>query len=87
MYHFKIVFGFGHSLYQIWHSLKNCGNFTLQNFKVVEENLELVVLFLLLPRAASVSEDLIAEPSEKIRMMTNPCTILSLDPKGMHTIL
>lgn len=62
--HFKIVIGFGDSLYQIGHSLKNSGNFTLQSFKVMKEILELLELFLILPVGVSLSEDLIVQPSE-----------------------
>lgn len=62
---FQIVFGFGDSLYQIWHSSKNCRNFIFQSFKVMMENLKLLGLFLVLPWESSLSEDLIVQPSEK----------------------
>ena len=60
------VFGFGDSLYQIWHSLKNWGNFMLQSFKIMMENLVLFGLFLLLLWGSSLSKDLFVQPSEKI---------------------
>ena len=78
-------FGFGDSLYQIWHSLKNWGNFILQSFKVMMENLVLFGLFLVLLWGSSLSKHLIVKPSEKIGMMTNPYTIWSLGSKDKHS--
>ena len=79
------VFGFGDSLYKIWHSLKNWGNLMLQSFKITMENLMLFGLFLLLLWGSSLSKDLFVQPSEKIGMMTNPYTIWSLGSKDKHS--
>lgn len=64
---------------QIWHSLKNCGYFTLQSLKVMQGSLELPELFLVLLEGASLAGDLIAQPSEKIGM-TNPLQNLKFGP-------
>lgn len=81
IYHFKIVFGFGDSLCSA--QFEKLWEFYLAEFQGYEGKFELLGLFLVLPTGASISEDLIVRPSEKIGMITNPYTILSLGPKDM----